>query len=100
MPVDQSSLYGGYAKASRPRLPKSVIEGGLSLYGITMANAKGKTDAQLRRMAAKAVLARRKANKTINPATGQPYTFQDMNPSPKIEPSAYGNKPVPPSPQR
>lgn len=61
VPVDQASLYGGYAKASRPKLPKPVIEGGLKLYGITMAEAKGKTDAQLRRMAAKAVIARRRS---------------------------------------
>ena len=61
MPVDQSSLYGGYARASRPRLPKRVIESGLKLYGITLASTKGKTDAQLRRMAAKAVIARRRS---------------------------------------
>lgn len=60
MPVDQSGIYGGYAKASRPRLPKKVIEGGLSLYGMKMAQAKGMTDSQLRRMAAKAVIARRR----------------------------------------
>ena len=61
MPVDQSSIAGGYAKASRPRLPKRVTESGLSLYKIPFASAKGKTDAELRRMAAKAVIARRRA---------------------------------------
>lgn len=61
MPVDQSSFYSGFANASRPRLPKRVLESGLSPYKISMADTKGKTDAQLRRMAAKAVIARRKA---------------------------------------
>jgi hypothetical protein len=60
VPVDQSSIYGGYARATRPRLPKRVIESGLKLYGITLASTKGQTAAQLRRMAAKAVIARRR----------------------------------------
>lgn len=61
MPVDQSSLYGGYNLATRPKLPKKPLEDALKLYGITFASAKGKSDSQLRRMAAKAVIARRRA---------------------------------------
>lgn len=64
MPVDPSTLYSGYQQASRiAPVDRSSLETALKPYGITLAGLRSKTDAELRRMAALAVLAKMRARK-------------------------------------
>lgn len=65
MPVDPADIYAGYAKATRVApVDRQVIETALQPYKITLPSLRGLTDAQLRRKAALAVLARYRAAKT------------------------------------
>jgi len=64
MPIDPSDLYAGYQRASRiAPVDRSVLETAFKPYGLTLAGLRGRTDADLRRTAAAAVLARYRARK-------------------------------------
>ena len=64
MPVDPSDLYAGYQRASRiAPVERSVLETAFKPYGLSFSGLRNKTDADLRRMAAAAVLARYRARK-------------------------------------
>jgi hypothetical protein len=77
VPVDPSDLYAGYQRASRiAPVDRSVIETALTPYKLTLSGLRGKSDADLRRMAAAAVLARYRARKAA-PAPEAPGASTD-----------------------
>ena len=58
MPADPSDLYAGYATASRiAPIDRAALETAFRPYGLLVTQLKGKSDADLRRMAARLVLA-------------------------------------------
>lgn len=64
MPVDPSDIYAGYVSASRiAPVDRESLVTAFKPYAITLTSLKGKTDSQLRSMAAAAVLAKFRARK-------------------------------------
>lgn len=62
MPLDLTNLYAGLQKASAYNpVDKKTLQKALKPYKLNLTSSAGKSDSQLRRLAAKAVLARYKA---------------------------------------
>lgn len=60
--ADLTDLFTGYQRASRfAPVERSTVETALRPYNLQIAALSGKSDAELRRLAATAVLARRRA---------------------------------------
>jgi len=65
MPVDPADIYGGYQRATRVApVDRPTILTALQPYRITLPSLVGKTNQQIRRTAALAVLARFRAART------------------------------------
>jgi hypothetical protein len=65
VPTDPSDLYAGYARASRiAPIDRASLVTAFKPYGLSLTGLRGKSDTELRRMAAAAVLARYRARRT------------------------------------
>lgn len=92
MPVDLSSIYGGYQSASRFNpVEKRTLENVLKRYKLTFAGAKGKSDVQLRQQALASVL--RKRNLSVKPPKlGRPRTKPNTRQTQPTAPRRSGGR--------
>lgn len=66
--MDLTNLYAGYQKAGTyNRVDTKVIQKALKPYKLTIASAKGKTDTQLRKLAAQTIINRYRKSKGLPP---------------------------------
>ena len=66
MPIDLNNIYAGYTKASTyNRVDKNTLLKALRPYAINLKSTAGKSDVQLRHMAAQAVVKRYRAKKKV-----------------------------------
>lgn len=70
--MDLTNLYSGYLRASTyERVPRKVLRRGLKPFHLTFGDARGKSDTQLQKLAARRVLRqfRKSEDKTFKPIT-------------------------------